>query len=259
MAKKLLLLDCDGVIFDSNRLIDEQVQKIYYCASDKYCTYLNDLAARLQNEIDQLNMERPNDSELKKSKEREKEAVKELISDHFYAKDMVLEEVLPEYKNRIDYFKIYQKENLYPGVLEKLYEIIGMGIFDDMYIVSHYNSENERRAKETFFEAYLPGVKVLLMKFHKEPFIYGAENKKENKKRERTNKILEFRDLTGEEDFSMTSFVDDSLSIIEEAEKKVKHCFYKDKVTNTIFFLDKAVEFAIYDNDNSKGDEGRGK
>ena len=103
MAKKMLLLDCDGVIFNSNELIDQCVQKIYFCASDKYCKYLNDLASKLQSEIDQLNMERPNDSELKKSKERERQAVKELINDHFYAKDMVLEEVLPEYKDRIDF------------------------------------------------------------------------------------------------------------------------------------------------------------
>ena len=260
MAKKLLLLDCDGVIFDSNELIDSYVQKIYFCASDKYCKYLNDLSSKLQSEIDQLNMERPNDSELKKSKERERQAVKGLIKDHFYAKDMVLEEVLPEYQNRIDYYKIYQKNNLFPNILERIDEIIRMGIFGDVYVVSHYNSENERLAKESFFETYLPSVKVLPMKFHKEPFSNRSEDREKNKKRERTNKILEFAKLTGTDDFSMTSFIDDSLSIVEEAEKfGIKHCFYKDKETSTAVFLEKALEYAIYGNDNSKGDEGRGK
>lgn len=260
MAKKMLLLDCDGVIFNSNELIDQCVQKIYFCASDKYCKYLNDLASKLQSEIDQLNMERPNDSELKKSKERERQAVKELINDHFYAKDMVLEEVLPEYKDRIDYFKIYQKENLFPGILDRLNEIIGMKIFDDVYIVSHYNSENERMAKEQFFEANIPGIKVMLMKFHKEPFSLNAEDKEKNKKRERTNKILEFTNLTGIDDFSMTSFIDDSCSIVEEAEYLgVKNCYFKDKMKETGIYLEDAIENAICDIDNLKENTGRVK
>lgn len=260
MTKKILLLDCDGVIFNSNELIDKYVQKIYFCASDRYCKYLNDLSSKIKNEIDQLNMERANDSELKKSKEREQQAVKELINDHFYAKDMVLEEVLPEYQNRIDYFKIYQKENLFPGILEQLDEIIGMNVFDDVYIVSHYNSENERKAKESFFETNLPKVKVLPIKFHKEPFSLKEEDEGKNRKRERANKLLEFVNLTGIKDFSMTSFIDDSLSIIEEAEHfGVKHCFYKDKVTSTSTLLEKTVEFAIYDIDTIDKIEGKGK
>ena len=36
MEKKILVLDCDGILFDSLKLIDEQVETINYMGSDSY-------------------------------------------------------------------------------------------------------------------------------------------------------------------------------------------------------------------------------
>ena len=259
MAKKLLLLDCDGVILDSNRLIDEQVEKVEYRASDKYCDILNNFSEKCHRQLHRLEIERSTNEEDEKRLNSTIEKIRMLRREHFYFKDMVLEEVYPEYQNRIDYRPIYQLHNAYPGVVEKIKELSNMDLFDDIYVVSHYNSNNEALAKLDFFSRNLPKIKVILMKFHKEPFSLEPEDEEKNKKRERTNKILEFSKMTGITDFSMTSFFDDSLSICEEAKRQgVAHCVCKDETNGTLFLLEEAMGRALAYIDKSN-DNGRGK
>ncbi len=264
MTKKLLLLDCDGVIFDSTRLIDREVQNIEYMASDKYCDELNRLSARYHSDLHKLEIERSNNSEKEKSLRTSIEEVGRRRKHHFYLKDMVLEEVLPKYKNRINYDEIFQVENTYPGVINKIIDVCGMGIFDDIYVVSHYNSENEGAAKERFFADFLPMVKVVLVKFHQDEFSLLPEDEDKNKKRERTHKILDFQRQTGISDFSRSYFIDDTESIIEEArDVGVKHCFYKTKRENIVNLLGKALSNAFVEtielNNNKSYSKRRGK
>ena len=259
MAKKLLLLDCDGVIFDSNRLIDACVEKIEYRATDKYCDILNNFSAKCHNQLHRLEIERSANPEDEEKLNSTLEKIRKLRKEHFYYKDMVLEEVFPKYQNRIDYFPIYQLENAYPGVIERIEEISDTGLFDDIYVVSHYNSNNEAMAKLGFFNRFLPNIKVILIKFHKEEFSLDPNDEEKNKKRERSNKMLEFSKLTGITDFSETTFIDDSISICEEAKKQdVAHSCYKDEEHDTMYWLGKAIEYAISDSDKSN-DNRRGK
>ena len=247
MTQKLLLLDCDGVIFDSNRLIDEFVQKIEYKASDKYCNTLNKLSANFHNQLHRLEIERSNNVLKEDQLRRAIENIGKLRKAHFLLKDMVLEEVLPKYQGRIDYYAIFQYENTFPGVINKINEVKESEIFDDIYIVSHYNSDNEKDAKLSFFNVYLPDIKVVFVKFHQDEFSLLPENAEKNKTRSRTNKILDFTKQTGIEDFSLTAFIDDTISIIEEArELQVRNCFHKGKRDNTTSLIERSIEKIIY-------------
>ena len=246
MAKRRLLLDCDGVIFDSTRLIDKYVQKIEFRASDKYCELLNKMSADYHNQLHDLEIERSNNVEREANINSAIEEVRRLRKAHFLLKDMVLEEVLPKYKGLIDYARIFRLRNTFPGVIEKIKEICESGIFDEIFIVSHYNSPREAEVKIKFFREYLPMVKVILVKFHQDDFILGDDAK--NSSRQRSNKIIEFSNQTGIVDHSHSSFIDDTLSIIEEAiEIGVGHCMHKGKRDKTVELLDKAFAFALYD------------
>lgn len=260
MAERLLLLDCDGVIFDSNKLIDKYVQKIEYRACDKYCDTLNRLSRKYHDELHLLETERANDYT---KEDRIRKAIAEigkLRKEHFFIKDMVLEEVLPQYKNRIDYYKIFQLENTFHGVIDKISEIYETGIFDDIYIVSHYNSQTEAEAKLSFFYNYLPMVKVALVKFHTTDFSLLPDDSEANKTRERSNKICEFAKQTGITDFTYSSFVDDTSSIVEEARAlNVKNCFFKSKKDSTVKILEEILALAIYESNIDINNDNRRK
>lgn len=246
MSKKYLLLDCDGVIFNSNVLIDKEVQKIEFKASDKYCEMLNNMETECINQLHSLEIERAITPEKKAKIKSTIDEIKRLRKEHFLFKDMVLEEVLPKYVGLINYDNIYQMHRTFTDVIEKIREISLTGVFEDIYIVSHYNSSREGNAKVHFFKKYLPMVKVVLVKFHKDKFILGDDAK--NCSRARTNKLLDFSDQTGITDFSQCSFIDDTPSIIAEAQELgMGHCEHKGKRITTVSLLENAFKAAICD------------
>ena len=182
-------------------------------------------------------IERANNPERESTLRATIEDVKRLRREHFLLKDMVLEEVLPKYRGIINYDKIFQLYHTFPGVIEKIKEIAETGAFDGVFIVSHYNSAREAEAKLRFFKKYLPMVRVILVKFHQDEFVLG--NDQFNQARQRTNKVNDFRIQTGIDDYSLTSFIDDSISIIDEAiELGVRHCLHKKKKDKTLALLD---------------------
>ena len=70
------------------------------------------------------------------------------LKKHFELKDQVLEETEKKYENIINYDEIYRVENVYPGVLETLWEIYNRGIYQKMISNTHVNMEREIKAKE---------------------------------------------------------------------------------------------------------------
>ena len=199
MKKKILVLDCDGILFDSLKLIDEQVETINYMGSD---SYKNDITQRIDE------------------RDRNFDLWNERLRLHYIIKDQILEEVFPKYQNRINYDVIYQFENTFDGVIEEVKKIWNSGLFSQIYVLSHVNSVNEVRAKRRFFEEYLPMVNVITVPFHREMY-YRCINKEEeirkNSDRVRTNKVNELKDILELEDLSSVYFIDDTRSICEEA------------------------------------------
>ena len=234
-----LILDCDGVIFDSLGLIDEQVQQIEYKASDKYHDEVITSAKRYHDLLYKLEYERANDYE------EEKHIIHRKLADLGeerercrLLKDIVLEEVYHKYEDRIDYYSIYTLENAYPGVINMINNIYETGVYENIYILSHVNSESEVFAKNLFFSKYLPFVKFIPVKFHEEPFHYNKEDTWRNLKRKRTNKIERFQKITGIESLDKLTFIDDSETIIQEAEQMmVGRTYYKRKDENIVDIL----------------------
>ena len=244
MDDNILILDCDGVIFDSLPLIDECVQKINYKASDAYKKELDTeeiKAIFMKNKWEEERSNNP--SELGIIKKRMSD-VKRKKKEHYEYKDMVLEEVNYEYENRIDYYKIYQLQNTFDGVINMIYTIYGKGLFKEIYVLSHVNSEREIDAKKQFFKKYLPMVRFIPVYFHLDNF-YNVDGTR-NLKRLRTNKIEYFKNYTGIEDMSTAYFIDDSISIIDEAkELGLSNAYYKNDSSSTNDLLTKIAFDAI--------------
>lgn len=249
MSDNILILDCDGVIFDSIPLIDEYVKNIKYEASDAYKKELDskELKARLMlNKFEEERSNNPSEYGLLKKTIRDIERKRK---EHYEHKDCVLEEALKEYKDRINYKAIYQLENTFDGVINMIYTIYGKSLFKDIYILSHVNSQNEIIAKTDFFKKYLPMVKFIPVYFHVENFFNSDGTK--NLKRIRTNKIGYFKNYTGIDDLSKAFFADDTESIINEARNLgVVYTYYKTDAISMVDLLRRISFDAICSVDN---------
>lgn len=228
MNDNILILDCDGVIFDSLPLIDEYVQKINYKASDAYKNELDTEEIKAIFMKNKWEEERSNNPQELGAIKKRIISVQKKKQEHYEYKDMVLEEVRHEYENKIDYYNIYQLNNTFDGVINMIYTIYGKGLFKEIYVLSHVNCENEIKAKKNFFKKYLPMIKFIPVYFHLDNF-YNNDGSI-NHDRLRTNKIEYFQKYTGINDLSRTYFIDDSISIIDEAKAiGLSNAYYKNK------------------------------
>lgn len=244
MNDNILVIDCDGVIFDSLPLIDEYVKKIKYIASDAYKKELDqeEFGARLM--LNRWEEDRSNDTHQHNLIRKKIRDVEKKRKEHYEYKDKVLEEVTDRYKGKIDYEKIYQLENTFDGVISMLYTIHSKGLFSEIYILSHANSKREIEAKKKFFQKYLHMATFIPVMFHVDPF-YNRDGSK-NTKRARTNKMAFFKNYTGMEDLSNVYFIDDTESIINEArELGVGYTYFKNDSTTTSDLLTKVSFEAI--------------
>ena len=82
-------------------------------------------------------------------------------------------------------------------------------------------------------------VELVFVKFHEEKFHYEQENFEKNTKRRRTNKIATFITTTGIMDLTNAFFMDDTESIITEADQLgVGHTYYKKEDEDSVEKLD---------------------
>ena len=223
-----LILDVDGIIFNSLPLIDEEVRKINYTASDKFYNKVRMVEVELNKRYRDLEYERANNlSEVTYEYFNHEERIATLIKHHFEMKDRVLEEVDPKFRNRIDYSKVYKLENTYPGVVKTIQRLYASGAFGKIYALSHVNSLAEIEAKKEFFSTYLPMIEFIPVLFHQDPF-YIPGTMEKNPKRIRTNKICYFKSQLGIDNLEDYFFVDDTKTIVDEArEEGVGYCYYK--------------------------------
>ena len=176
---KILCIDFDDVIFKTKPRIEEIVKTIEYYATEEY---LNSIIH--DNSLDL-------------------ETQKILRMEHFEYKDRVLEEVDDKYKNRIDYDKIFETNEIYPHTIEYIRYLCNCGKFDKVYILTHCNVDREINAKRKFINKYLPGLEIIPVFFHKDKYEPG-------KKRKPTSKAEALMEYLGISDISNCTLIDDS-------------------------------------------------
>lgn len=205
MERKVLVLDCDGVIFDVVRLMKDITSKINWCCSDEFKEKVIDHAFK-NNETDLYN---------------------KYNAIHKITKDEVLEETSDLYEDKISYDEIYKMENTFPHVIELIKEIWDSKLFNKIYICSHVNSLKEIMAKKKFFAKYLPMVDVKCYYFNDQPYIHDKGKYYENANRKRSNKPRQFFRETHEKP-DTCYFIDDSSTICGEARMDGAHATYRD-------------------------------
>ena len=220
MERRVLCLDCDGVIFNTVQMIQRIIAKINYCCSPEFQEKNIDRALQ-DNQMDLYNTYR---------------RIRKITIDE------VLEETKDIYKNRIPYNEMYVYKNTFYGVIEMIAAICEARIFDKIYITTHVNSLQEVLAKTQFFGDYLPQVEVFTIPFNSEPYNHDKKSYYENFNRKRTNKPAEFFKAKGENPEN-TIFIDDSESICEQArELGAKAYICNSKIDDPLFVFEEMLE-----------------
>ena len=226
----VLVLDCDGIIMDSVKLIEEAVARVDYRCKKKYIECIKAWSQRKEAEITDKFFWEDHDTYDRLINDLHM-TVDRYIKINRITFDEVVEEVFPNYIDKIDYESIYQIVNAYPGVIEKIKELFHSKKIRKIYICTHCNSKSEINAKKRFFKEYLPMIEVIFVHFHDMPYIYNSNRYFENKERKRTNKAERFFSSV-DEDPANTIFIDDSREICDEAECLGSMAIYRDRTMN---------------------------
>lgn len=215
------ILDFDGVLVPGEELMDEYILEFCPEASNKYCDDLFSqqidlikIKQTLEEEHDVIRL-----VELKK----ELDEIDRKIAKHFIRKDQVLEETEPEFENKIDYKAIYQRKNIYPGVLELVWDIHNRGIYQLQISNTHVNCETEIIAKRELLEKCFPEMKFVPVKFHIIPY---RTNGLVNKDREPSDKVGRLIKAIPKIYLPTSVLVDNSKSIISRGKELGLRTYY---------------------------------
>ena len=225
MERRVLCLDCDGVIFNTNGMYKDLISGINYCCSDDFKDKVIDRAYQ-NNDMDSVNM---------------------YTRIQIITRDEVLEETKEMYKNRIPYDEMYVYENTFPGVIALIREIYETGYFDKIYITTHVNTVRESLCKKEFFAKYLPMTEVFTIQFKDRPYIHDKVSYFDNANRQRTNKPLEFF-KTKKENPRGALFVDDSETICSQAEALGSKAIWCNNNPNTPLFVFHSILETVKEN-----------
>ena len=211
MNRKILLIDYDDVISLNRDFYDKELRKYFPLAStsfveekvrkyDKVIIELDYQIKRLDSiissydlreleliksmeqgysSIDDLNklllehkklLKQKTDLEFKKSQiELYKDDLKLNIFDR---KDQILEEIYPQFKDKIDYYK--GVTGFIPkGRIEEVNDLYYSDSFKKIAICSHYNCSKERKIKEEFIKDNFTNIDFIPVLFHEEEYSYG--------------------------------------------------------------------------------------
>ena len=145
---------------------------------------------------------------------------------HFELKDQVLEETEPKYANIIDYDKIYKRENIYPGVLEAMWEIFDAGIYKVLVNNTNFNQGRESKSKDRLLISEFPPMEFVPIPFHVAPYrdMMGV-----NKDRKPTDKVLRMIKIRKFINPLVSTYVDNSRKVIRNAQKLGFRTYFVDK------------------------------
>ena len=225
-----LLVDCDGVVINSNPILDEMMASINFCCSKEYVEMMKQQHDKREEAL--LNRYFENDPELfYKYQMLEQKNYERLLKINRITKDEVLEELYPAYKNRINYFMVYTLTNYFQGVIERIKFFNKGHFFKKIYIATQYNSVMEVLAKHLTFKESLPGIEVVFVPFHdkdKTPYLYDKRKYFENGDRKPVNKIKYLVDYLGLNPKKLV-VIDDTLRVCHEAEELGAKAIFRDK------------------------------
>ena len=224
--KCCLISDYDGVLVDSLPLIDEYVKEIDYKASDEYGRKLFERTDYLNKEKQRLEEERDIYGKEMQEINTELAELDRLRSKHYDHKDIILEEVNPEYRGLINYHEIYKIENAYPGVMELINKIWELNIYHQIIVNSNVNVESEIVAKKALLKEYLPMVKFVPVRFHLDPY-YNPITGLSNKNRVPSNKLAVLIKTVRNIDVINSSVVDDTKGVIEKGIALGFNCYHR--------------------------------
>ena len=205
--------DYDGVLVPGEQLMDYYIEPVCREATTAYGEKLFDRQIELISEKQRLEIDR--DIYGKEMDEIVKELVEleKKIDRHFELKDQVLEETEKKYENIINYDEIYRLENVYPGVLETLWEINKRGIYQIMLNNTHVNKDREIKAKERLLKNEFPPMEFVPIYFH--IFPYRDHEGYINKKRKPSDKVVRMVRTVKYINPLISSYVDNSKSVIK--------------------------------------------
>ena len=205
------IYDYDGVFLPGEELMDRYIETVCREATNRYGEELFARQLELTKEKQRLEMERDIYSPEMKEIVRELVEIEEKIKKHFELKDLVLEESEPKYENVINYDEIYRVENVFPGVLESLWEIDDRRIYEKKINNSHTNVDREIKAKDRLLKDEFPPMIFVPIPFHVHPYRREGMILKD---REATDKVFRMTRLV-KDIGPLSTYVDNSPGVIK--------------------------------------------
>lgn len=176
---KNLFVDLEVIAANNGQIFEEEIAKVEFKASQKYLDYINDLFINNTIQEDEYRL---------------------LSQESYDYKDRVLEEVDEKYKGKVDFTKIYEINESNSGIIDYINKI---SLIINTYIVFYYNTEREKREKESICKKYFPTCKTIGVKFYQEEY-------NNNIRRDRTNKAKFIKSVLGLKDLSNCLLIDKS-------------------------------------------------
>ena len=221
------IYDYDGVLVPGEQLMDRYIEPVCKEATNTYGEKLFERQLELIGEKQHLELDRDVYGSEMDEIILELAEIERKIKRHFELKDQVLEETEPKYQNIINYDEIYTRENVYPGVIETLWEIYKYRIYQKMINNTHVNIGREIKAKERLLKECFPPLEFVPIYFH--IFPYRDHEGFVNKDRKPSDKVLRMERALNYIDPLISTYVDNSMSVIKCAKKLGLRTYYVDK------------------------------
>ncbi len=226
------IYDYDGVLVPGEDLMDEQIiancgpHKEAIEATNVYAEKLFQRQIELIQEKQELELERDIFDYRMREIVKELKDIEEKIKRHFIIKDQVLEETEKKYENLIDYNKIYTLENVYPGVLDLLWDIYEKKIYKKLFNNTHINKLRESNPKKILLVNEFPPMEFFPVFFHIMPY---RDFEGINKNRKPTDKVQRLYSNHKYIDPQTSTYVDNSRSVIKCAKALGFRSYFVDK------------------------------
>ena len=209
--------DYDGVLVPGESLMDYYIEPVCKEATNAYGERLFNRQLELISEKQRLEIDRDVYGSEMDEIIQELVEIEKKLKKHFELKDQVLEETEKKYENVINYDEIYRRENVYPGVLEALWEISNLKIYPKMINNTHVNMEREIKAKERLLKTEFPPMEFVPIYFHIFPYRDPAGFI--NKDRKPSDKVLRMTRMVKDINPLVSTYVDNSTGVIKCAKK----------------------------------------
>ena len=211
------IYDYDGVLVPGEELMDYYIEPVCKEATNAYGEGLFRRQLELTLEKQRLEQDRDIYGSEMLEIEDELEEIERKLKRHFELKDQVLEETEPQFQNIINYDEIYQLKNVYPGVLESLWQAYDRRVYEDMTNNTHINMERESKSKERLLKDHFPPMKFVPIYFHIIP--YRDREGFINRDRKPSDKVLRMYRLNKDINPLVSTYVDNSKGVIGCAKK----------------------------------------